>query len=153
MMSFWSLNDQTSLIDQTTCYKNPDKPTYIDLILTNRSIYFQKICVWNRPSDFHMMVIIELKMGFQKQKPHIVVFRDYKHFDNEKFWSDIQTYASEKNLKCFKETVFSIFKKHAPFKRKYVRANEVPFMTKKLQKQPFRGVLVKGVLKICSKFT
>ena len=99
------------------------------------------------------MVIIELKMGFQKQKPHIVVFRDYKHFDNEKFWSGIQTYASEKNLKCFKETVFSIFKKHAPFKRKYVRANEVPFMTKKLQKQPFRGVLVKGVLKICSKFT
>ena len=30
-----SLNDPTSLIDQPTCYKNLDKPTCIDLILTN----------------------------------------------------------------------------------------------------------------------
>ena len=57
-----------------------------------------------------MMVITELKMGFQKQKPHIVVYRDYKHFNNEKFRSDIQSGASEKKLKCFKETVFRIFK-------------------------------------------
>ena len=33
MKSFCSLNDLTSLIDQPTCYKNPDKPTCIDLIL------------------------------------------------------------------------------------------------------------------------
>ena len=61
-----------------------------------------------------MMVVKELKMGFQKLKPHIVAYRDYKHFDNEKFQSDIQNFASEKNLKCFKETVFSIFYKHVP---------------------------------------
>ena len=45
MTSFCSLNDLTCLIDQTTCYKNPDKPTCIDLILTNRPNYFQKICL------------------------------------------------------------------------------------------------------------
>ena len=80
-----------------------------------------------------MMVVTELKMGFQKLKPHTVAYRD-KHFDNEKFRSDIENCASEKNLKCLKETVFCIFNKHAPIKRKYVRANEAPFMTKELHK-------------------
>ena len=37
-------------------------------------------------------------------------------------------------LETFKEAVFSIFNKHAPIKRKYVRANEAPFMTKELHK-------------------
>ena len=81
-----------------------------------------------------MMVVTKLKMGFQKLKPHIVAYRDYKHFDNEKFRSDIENCASEKNLKCFKETVFCILNKHSPIKRKYVRANEPPFMTKELHK-------------------
>ena len=102
MKSFCSLNDPTSLIDQRTCYKNPDKLTCIDLILTNRPNYFQQNNVFETGlSNFHMMVVTELKMGFQKLKPHIVA-----HFDNEKFGSDIENCASEKNLKCFQETVF-----------------------------------------------
>ena len=100
MKSFCSLNDLTSLIDQPTCYKNPDKPTCIYLILTNRHNYFQQNNV----------------------------------FDNEKFRSDIENCASEKNLKYFKETVFCIFNKHAPIKSKYFRANEAPFMIKELHK-------------------
>ena len=135
MKSFCFLNDLTSLIDQPTCYKNPDKPTCIDLILANRPNYFQQNNVFETGlSDFHMMVVTELKMGFQKLKPHIVAYRDYQHFDNEKFRSDIENCASEKNLKCFKENVFCIFNKHALIKRKYVRSNEAPFMIKELHK-------------------
>ena len=63
-----------------------------------------------------------------------MAYRKYKHFDNEKFRSNIENCASEKNLKCFKETVFCIFNKHVPIKRTYVRANEAPFMTKELHK-------------------
>ena len=81
-----------------------------------------------------MMVVTELKTVFQKLKPHIVTYCDFKHFDSEKFRSDIQSCGSEKNLKCFKETMFCIFNKYAPSKRKYVRANEAPFMTKELHK-------------------
>ena len=63
--SFCSLNDLTSLIDQPTCYKNPGKPTCTDLILTNRPNYFQQNNVFETGlSDFHMMVVTELKMGF-----------------------------------------------------------------------------------------
>ena len=81
-----------------------------------------------------MIVVIELKMGFQNLKPHIATYRDYKHFDNEKFRSDIQSFVSENYLKCFKETVFHIFNKDTPIKRKYACANAAPFMTKELHK-------------------
>ena len=65
-----------------------------------------------------MMVVTKLKMVFQKMKPYIVVYRNYKPFDNEKFWSDIQ----------------SIFNKNATIKRKYDRANEASFGMKDLRK-------------------
>ena len=84
MTPFSSLNDLTSLIDQPTCYKNPDKVTCIDLILTNCPNYFQKNNAFETAlSDFHMMVSTELKMGFQKPKFHIVAHRGLimKSFD------------------------------------------------------------------------
>ena len=65
-----------------------------------------------------------MKMNFQKQKPKIC--RDYKKLDNNAFRHDIEKCSFNiANLKTFKETVFCIFNKHAPMKRKYVRANEV----------------------------
>ena len=78
MKSFCSLNDLTSLIDQPTCYKNPGKPTCIDLIITNRPNYVQQNNVFETGlSDFHMMVVTKLKMVFQKKKPHTMAYRDY----------------------------------------------------------------------------
>ena len=41
-ITFCFLNDLTSLIDQQTYYKNPHKPTCIDLILTNRPVTSNK---------------------------------------------------------------------------------------------------------------
>ena len=66
-----------------------------------------------------MVVVTELKMGFQKLKPQMV-YRNYKYFNNEKVRSNIQNWVLEKDLKYFKETVFCIFNKHAPIKRTYV---------------------------------
>ena len=71
-------------------------------------------------------------MGFQKLKRHIAAYRDYKHFDSEKFRSGTENCDSEKNLECFIEYVFCIFNKHAPIKRKYIRVSEAPLMTKEL---------------------
>ena len=46
----------TSMINKATCYKSPDKPTCIDLILTNCSGSFQNSCVIETGlSDFHKM--------------------------------------------------------------------------------------------------
>ena len=47
---FCKLNGLTSLIKKPTCFKNPDKPTWIDLILTNQPSCFQHSTVFeNRP--------------------------------------------------------------------------------------------------------
>ena len=49
--------------------------------------------------------------------------------------SDLK-YSSATHLRTLKETVFNMFNKYAPIRRKYVRANEAPFMsfTKQLWK-------------------
>ena len=73
-------------------------------------------------------------MSFQKCKPHIITYRNYKNYDNDVFRSEIQTFCSlnETDLGLFKESIFCIFNKHAPIRKKYLRANEAPFMTKEL---------------------
>ena len=80
----------TSLIKKTTCFKNLDKPTRINLILTNQPSCFQYSKVLEAAlSDFHLLAITEFKMSFQKLQPKIINYRDDKKFDNEKFRSHI----------------------------------------------------------------
>ena len=60
--------------------------TCTDLIPMNCSYYFkQNNVIETGLSDFHMMVVTELKMRFQKLKPNIEAYLGYKHFDNECF--------------------------------------------------------------------
>ena len=52
--TFCSNYNLTSMISKPTCYKNPDKATCIDLILTNCPRSFQNSCVIETGiSDFH----------------------------------------------------------------------------------------------------
>ena len=64
----------------------------------------------------------------------IITYRNYKNYDNDVFRSEIETFCSlnETDLGLFKESIFCIFNKHAPIRKKYLRANEAPFMTKEL---------------------
>ena len=48
MKSFCETCNLTGLIKQLTCYKNPDNPTCIDLILTKVPSKFQSTCVIER---------------------------------------------------------------------------------------------------------
>ena len=74
-------------------------------------------------------------MNFQKLQPKIINYRDYKNFDNEKFRSDIwKINLNTTNLEEFMQTVFRIFNKHAPIKRRYIQTNKAPFMNKDLHK-------------------
>ena len=55
---FCSNFNLTSMINKPTCYKNPDKPTCTDLILTNCPRSFQNSCVIETGlSDFHKMIV------------------------------------------------------------------------------------------------
>ena len=62
-----------NLIKDNTCFKNPSKPSCIDLIITNRPKSFQNsVTVETRLSDFHKMTLTVMKVLYKKQKTNIV---------------------------------------------------------------------------------
>ena len=66
MKEFCNLNGLKSLINEPTCFKNPDKPTCINLILTNRPTYFQLSTVLETGlSDFQLLTVAEFQVGFR----------------------------------------------------------------------------------------
>ena len=72
-------------------------------------------------------------MGSKKSKPCIITYRDYKKFNNNAFRFEIQSLRSrEADLSFFKDSIFHVFNKHVPIKKKYLCANKATFMTKEL---------------------
>ena len=81
-----------------------------------------------------LLAVTEFKVGFQKLKPKVTAYHDYKNFDNTKLRTDIVTATSNvDNFSMYKSTIFNIFYCHVPIK-KYIRADEAPFMSKELHK-------------------
>ena len=87
-----------SLIKQPTCYKNPENPSCIDPILTNKAKSFQSTCVIETElSDFQRMTISVLKMHFRKLPPKVISYRDFKIFENERFMNSLQSALNSQN--------------------------------------------------------
>ena len=90
-------------------------------------------------SDFHKMVLTVFKMKFPKSKPKVVTYRSYKKFDENQFKSDIKRFMNLKfSFSEFNKTFTELLDKHAPLKKRILRANEVPYMTKALRKAIMR---------------
>ena len=86
---FCNTFDVANLIKEPTCYKNPQKPYCIDLILTNQRHSFRNSCVIElNLSDFHRIIVTAIKITFQKLRQRVVNYRVYKHFDNENYRKD-----------------------------------------------------------------
>ena len=69
----FSIKQINSLIKQPACFKNPEKPSFIDLILTNKPQSFQSTCVIEAGlSDFYRITRSVLKTHFRKLPPKIV---------------------------------------------------------------------------------
>ena len=73
MESFCTINYFKWIIKETTCYKNPDNPTCIDLILTNWPKNFQESSTLETGlSDFHKMVLTVFKSEAPNLTPRVV---------------------------------------------------------------------------------
>ena len=92
-------------------------------------------------SHFHMMTVTVMKTTYEKLKPRIVNYRDYKNFCNDTFWQVLLGKLSTENI----NTNWSGFEKplqicidtsniFAPCKKKYSRGNNMPFVNKSLKK-------------------
>ena len=130
--------EANNLVKEKTCFKNPKNPSCIDLFITNSRNSFQNTStVSTGLSDFHKMVVTVLKSTFAKSEPKEITYRNYKNFDQKSFNDDLRASIQRESLKAYTdfENIFlSVLNKHAPMKRKTIRANQVPYMTKTLRK-------------------
>ena len=79
-----------NLIKLPTCYKNPSRPTCIDLIVTNVPRSFQSTSIIETGlSDFHLMTLTVMKKPFKTFQPRIINYRSYKYFLNDTFRKDL----------------------------------------------------------------
>ena len=70
MKAFCDNYNLTSLIKQPACYKNPNNPTCIDLILSNTPRSFQSTGVTEKGlSDFHLMTLTVTKKALENSTP------------------------------------------------------------------------------------
>ena len=143
MKSFCESYNVTNLVKQPTCFKNPEKPRCVDLILTNRPKSFQTTSVIETGlSDFHRMTVSVLKMRFRKLPPRIISYRDFSNYHNANFINSLteilfegeNTESFVKDPDCFYKVCTEVLNQHAPRKMKYVRRNNKRFMNKALSK-------------------
>ena len=82
------------------------------------------------------MVISVLKHTFHRSAPKELVYRDYKNFDRVIFKRELEDKLNQQinEYKHFEQIFLETLNVHAPIKKKLLRANHVPYMTKALRK-------------------
>ena len=142
LSDFCEIYNLKNVIKDKTCFKNPNKPSCIDLVITNRPKGFQNsMVIGTGLSDFHKMCITVMKMYYSKQKPTIIHYRKFKDFNNNAFIKDLQallckTFNEETiPFEALRKSVNVTLEKHAPIRRRYARANQAPYMNKRTRKE------------------
>ena len=138
METFLYQHNLKNFVKQSTCFKNSSKPSTIDLFLTNNSSYFQNTkAFFTGLSDFHKLVTTILKISFPKSKSLEINYRNYKHLDEFNFNEDLKLAFDNTDVPTceeFEGMFMRLLDHHAPLKKKVLRANNVPYITKKLRK-------------------
>ena len=139
---FCEIHNLKNIIREKPCFKNPNNPSCIDLIITNKPKSFQNSMVIGAGlSGFHKMCITVIKMNYSKQKPTTIHYRIFKDFNNDSFIKDFQTLLTKSFneeailFQALRESVNVTLNKHAPTKKRYARASQAPYMNKKLSEE------------------
>ena len=123
-----------SLCHKSSCYKNPEKPSYIGLFLTNSPRLFENTQKTETGlSDFHTLVATILKMYLPNNQPKVITYKYHKNFDNcrlcEELLSEIKKLEPlNKNKSIFHNVCIEVLEKYNPEKQRYIRANQANFM-------------------------
>ena len=126
----------TSINRNPTCYKNPNNPSCIDHILTNSpKSFFKTETVFTGLSDFHKLVLPVFKLHFLKAKTMEISYGNFRDFKEDNLNRDLQNrLLAESVEECTPFVFLDFLNKHAPLKKKIVRANHAPYITKTLRK-------------------
>ena len=117
-------------------------PSCIDILLTNNICTFQQTTTaCSGLSDCHKLVLTVSKTGIPKRNPRQITYRDYKKFDSLKFNNELKNVLTIENIdNCtkFDEKFLEVLDKHAPLKKKLLRANHASYVSKALRKAIIR---------------
>ena len=75
LKSFCKNFNLKNLMKQTTCYKTPNKPTCIDLILTSFPRIFENTYLETGLSDFHLMKVTIMRKNVKEGRPRVIIYR------------------------------------------------------------------------------
>ena len=122
MNTFCDCYELKSLVKEETCYKNPERPLCIDVILTNSPCCFQNSCAIEIDlSDFHKIIFTVVKARFEKLKRKIINDRFYQNFSNDHFRNHVIDKLSfeiiktnSKGLEKFLQICLNALDKFAP---------------------------------------
>ena len=135
-----------NLIKEPTCFKYT-VPTTIDLIFTNQKRLFMKSSAYESGlSDFHKLTTTILRKSITKGNPRNILYRDYKIFDPKKFEDQLRPQLASitaVNYSQFHEIFLKTLDAIALIKKKIVRFDHNPFMSKALRK----AIMVRSKLK------
>ena len=161
LKEFCDTFNPTNLIKSETCYTNNHKST-IDLFFTNKPLSFQGTSITETGlSDCHKFISTFMRFFVSRLKPKIIFFRNYKKFVETKILPDLKNInfsfksADPNENYLFLTNSFSkIVEKHAPLKKKILRGNNTPFVSKELWKAIYyRSRFRKRCLKTPTKLT
>ena len=136
----------TNLVKSETCYTNNHKST-IDLFFMNKPLSFQGTFTTETGlSDCHKLISSFMRSFVSHLKPKIIFFGNYEKFHETKFLSDLKntnfsfTSADPNENYLFLANSFSKrVEKHVPLKKKTLRGNHAPFVSKELRKAIYAG--------------
>ena len=123
---FSQVYDCRNIIKKTpTCFKKPQIPSCIDLIITNKPRSCEMfMTIETELSNFHKLSLTVMKVFYKKQEPNIIKYRSYRNFDNEAFISNLRVAFSEiynenefLSFETFKNIVGHFLETHAPLKK------------------------------------
>ena len=131
-------HDLNNIVKEATCFKSSSNPSCIDLILTTSSSSFKHTTtLCSGLSDFHKLVISVFKTTKVNSKPKELHYRDFKNYNTLCFNDHLtRSYANDTSLSygSFERNFMNVLEQHAPMKKKLVRANHAPYVTKTLRK-------------------
>ena len=143
----------TNKVSGPTCFKNPENPSSIDVILCNCPCRISSClneCIG--VSDCHNITVAASKMFAPKLPPKQIIYRSYKNYNEEDYIKDLQETPfqvadifndEEDKLWFHNKLLDEVINRHAPQKKRVRKARQLPYMNSELRK----AINVKGMLK------
>ena len=151
--SFCDIYDPKNLIVSPTCHKG-NNPTLLDVILVSKPRRFAKTlnceCIL---SDFHNFVGAATKKHLPLSEPRRIIYRSYKHFDDDAFINDVSSapfhvariFDDVHDASWFTSSLLNdVIDHHAPCKSKLIKCYSVPYMNNKLRKALYKRNMVRN---------